>query len=518
MALTRDDLEACADRVRRYWGSHLHVRTSTEGGPRTNWRTVYVPPGYTSWSREHLLSILLHEWGHRMISPVSPRRGALWRKAAENEGLSEQQAHLVVNLATDAWIDRHYLTSPDWKDLYWRGECESLDDANGAVSADALSFPAVVEVFYARLLADTCPETGAPDAGDAETLFAPIQERLDAASSTTREVVDDLWDLLYDRSRKKPDRIRAAARRLHDLLPEQSSRLASPVHQFEVGEDAELTPSLQREARRAGLSDADTRDLFGEEDMEELRQRTDRLDLYEEVVPVVEAFMNRRARSRREGYERWKVGEPLRDLDLLATLQRSSALLPGVTTLSPHHETKGPQSDDQGCGRLVLVIDDSGSTSGPTLRREQEAAFAIIAAARQMNDAVGCVAFGSSVTTSIAPTSRYVKIEEAVCGLSSSSGGTQLGPALTEALDYLSPASEGALMLMSDAAFHDEEAVTDRLTHLPPEVQCAAFCFGDEEDIRATFSRADTNQLAVYAASPDDPFTETALQELYGLS
>lgn len=166
----------------------------------------------------------------------------------------------------------------------------------------------------------------------------------------------------------------------------------------------------------------------------------------------------------------------------------------------------------------MLVIDDSGSTSGSTLRREQETAFAVIAVARQMNDAVGCVAFGSSVTTSIAPTSRYVKIEEAVCGLSSSSGGTQPGPALTEALDFLAPPGEGALMLMTDAAFYDEQAVVDRLTHLPAEIQCAAFCFGDDTEIQETFAPADTPQLAVYAASPDEPFTETALQELYGLS
>jgi hypothetical protein len=512
--LTRDDLEACADDVRRYWGSHLHVEVSGEGRPRTNWRTVYVPPGYRSWSREHLLAILLHEWGHRMISPISPERGAIWRTAAQREGLSQQQAHLVVNLATDAWIDRHYLTSSDWGPVYWRGECESLNTTNGAAGpSDEPSLPAVIRIFYARLLREMRPATG-----DTEALFTPVQERIDAAAPEMTKLVDDLWDILYDRSREKPDRIRAVARRLRDLLPEQSAGLASPAHQFEVGPDTELTPALRREAKRAGLSDPEVDDLFGDASMTELRQRADRLELYEEVVPVVEAFMSRRARSRREGYEKWKVGQPLRDLDLLATLQRSSALLPGVTTLSPHYETQGPKSAGQGCGRLVLVIDDSGSTTGSTLRREQEAAFAITAAARRLEDAVGCVVFGSGVTESIAPTSQYTRIEEAVCRLTSSSGGTQLGPALTEALDFLTPPGEGALMLMSDAAFHDEQAVVDRLTHLPAEVQCAAFCFGDEADIRDTFARADTSQLAVYAASPDEPFTETALQELYGLS
>lgn len=513
MSLTRKDLEACADRVRRYWGSHLHVQISVEGGPRTNWRTVYIPPAYTSWSHEHLLAILLHEWGHRMISPVSPERGALWRKTAEKEGLSEQQAHLVVNLATDTWIDRHYLTSPDWKDVYWRGECESLDTTNGTESADTSSLRDIVDVFYARLLRETRPE-----AGDTESLFDPIRERLAAASDSTVGIVEDLWDILYDRGREKADRIRAAARRLRDLLPEQEAGLLSLPHRFEVGEDAVLTPSLRREARQAGLSEGEIRDLFGDETMEDLRRRTDRLDLYREVVPIVEQFMNRRARSQRRGYETWNVGQPFRNLDLLATLQRSATLLPGVTTLSPRYESKGRQRAGQGCGRLVLVIDDSGSTSGPTLRREQEAAFATIAAARQFEDAVGCVAFGSDVTLSIAPTSQYVKVEEAVCGLSASSGGTQLGPALTEALDHLLPSSEGALMLMTDAAFHDEQAVADRLTHLPSGVQCAAFCFGNEDDIQETFSCIDNDQLTVYAASPDDPFTETALEELYGLS
>lgn len=506
--LTGEDLRECATRVRRYWGAHLHVRVSSVSAPRMDWKVVEIPPEYESWSRDELLQTLLHEWGHRMISPLSPERGAIFHKAAEKEGLTQEQAQQAVNIATDLWLDRQYLHDPNWETTYWKGTQASIRRLKSDLTTEDAPWPAALIGLYTRLLRST-----APTEEKLESMRDSLKD-VEAFEEETRSVVRGLWEALYEEEAERPRRIRKVARILRGLLPEAQEILISVSHSFELGGDANLTPSLRRLGREAGLTEQDLADLF-DDSAEEIRKRTSKLEFYKDIVPIVEQFADGQRESKRpEGYERWQEGDRLQELDSLASLQRAGALLPGVTTLSPRHRPDG-QQEEEGCGRVGLVVDDSGSTSGSTLRREQEAAFAVIAAARRFGDPVGLVVFGSSVTASITPTSKYEKIERAIVGLSSDSGGTELAPALAKALDYFSATLRGALMIMTDAGFSDKEAVSRRLTALPAGVECTAFCFGGEDSIRDAFSEASAS-TRVYATSPDEPFAETALNELYG--
>jgi hypothetical protein len=478
-----------------------------------DWRVVEIPSEYRLWSPEELLQTLLHEWGHRMISPLSPERGAILRKAAEKEGLTQKQAQHVVNMACDLWLDRQYLQDPTWNTVYWNGTRTSIRKLIGSLGPEDAPWPVALAFLYVRLLRCTAP-TGEKRDSMQDSLLTGMLEGCQTTVKKTRSVSQSLWEALYEGEDERPRRVRTAARVLRGLLPEAQKVLVSVSHSFEPGGDANLTPSLRRLGREAGLTEQDLADLF-DDSAEEIRNRRRRLDLYTDIVPIVEQFAdNQRRNERQEGYERWKEGDRLQDLDSLASLQRAGALLPGVTTLSPRRRSDG-QQEEEGCGRVALIVDDSGSTSGSPLRREQEAAFAVIAAARRFGDPVGLVVFGSSVTASIAPTTKYGKIERAIAGLSSSSGGTELAPALAKALEYFSQTLRGALVIMTDAGFSDKEAVSRRLTALPAGVECTAFCFGGEDSIREAFSEASAS-TRVYASSPDEPFAETALNELYG--
>lgn len=509
--LTDEDLRQCADRVRRYWGAHLHVRVTSTSGPNMDWRVVEIPSEYKLWSLEELLQTLLHEWGHRMISPLSPERGAILRKAAEKEGLTQKQAQHVVNIACDLWLDRQYLKDPTWNTIYWEGRRTSIRKLIGRLGPEDAPWPVALAFLYVRLLRDTAP-TGEKRASVQDSLTGMLEDR-QTRKKETRSVSQSFWEALYEGAAERPRRVRAAARVLRELLPEAEKILVSVSHSFETGKDAPLTTSLRRLGQEGGLSEQDLSDLFGDS-AEEIRRRTTRLDLYEEIVPLVEEFSSRQHHSEQQGHRRWTEGDRPRELDPLASLQRAGILLPGATTLAPRTVPDGHE-DGEGCGRVVLVVDDSGSTSGPTLRREQEAAFAAITTARRYDDPVGLVVFGSSVTASIAPTTKYMKIERAIAGLSSSSGGTELAPALSKALDYFPQTLRGALMIMTDAGFVDKDAVSSKLGALSTSVECTAFCFGGEESIRDAFSGASTSSR-VYAASPNEPFAETALNELYG--
>ena len=509
--LTAEDLDRCVERVRRYWGAHLHVRVTSTSAPRMDWQVVEIPPKYKLWSLEELLQTLLHEWGHRTISPLSPERGAILRSAAEKEGLTQKQAQHVVNIACDLWLDHQYLRDPNWNTVYWKGTQASIRNLKGSLGPEDAPWPAALLFLYVRLLRNTASTGEKRDS---------IQDSCDGMleghrtlREETRSVSDSLWEALQEGETKRPRRVRAAARILRDLLPETETVLVSSPHSFETGRDARLTPSLRRVGQEAGLTKQDLADIF-DDSAEEIRNRISSLDLYEDIVPAVRQFAGQHKSRRQEGYERWTEGDRLRDLDALASLQRAGMLLPGVTTLSPQSRPDG-QQENAGCGRVCLVIDDSGSTTGKTLRREQESAFAVIAAARRLGDPVGLVVFGSSVTSSITPTTKYDKLERTIAGLSSSSGGTKLAPALSKALEYFPQTLQGALMVMTDARFADRDAVTSKLNALPEGVTCTVFCFGEETSIRDALSGARAS-TCVYATSPEEPFAETALNALYG--
>jgi len=511
--LTEEDLHQCVGQVRRYWGAHLHVHISSVSAPRMDWRVVEIPPEYKFWGHDELLQTLRHEWGRRMICPLSPERGAILRKVAEKEGLTQKQAQHVVNMACDLWLDRQYLQDPTWNTVYWDGKRTSIRKLIGSLGPEDAPWPAAFSFLYVRLLRNTAP-TGERHDSMQDSLLTGMLEGCQTLVKKTRSVSQSLWEALYDGEDERPRRVRTAACVLRELLPKAKKFLVSFPHSFEPGRDANLTPSLRRLGREAGLTEQDLADLF-DDSAEEVRNRTSRLDLYTDIVPTVEQFADdQRRNERQEGYERWKEGDRLQDLDPLASLQRAGALFPGVTTLSPRRRSDG-QQEEEGCGRVALIVDDSGSTSGAPLRREQEAAFAVIAAARRFGDPVGLVVFGSSVTTSMRPTTKYEKIERAIAGLSSNSGGTELAPALAKALDYFPQTLRGALVIMTDAGFADRDAVSSKLNALPGGVKCTAFCFGEEDSIRDAFSEASAS-TRVYATSPEDPFAETALNELYG--
>ena len=125
---TREDLRQLSLEIQVYWGSHLYVRVVPSGTPCMDWKEVLIPEEFASWSQEELIQTMLHEWGHRMISPVSPARGAIWRKVARKQGLGKAQAQMLINIAADAWVDSYYLQNRDWGEVYRQGMADSVKE------------------------------------------------------------------------------------------------------------------------------------------------------------------------------------------------------------------------------------------------------------------------------------------------------------------------------------------------------------------------------------------------------
>jgi hypothetical protein len=517
-------LRAIARDIQAYWGSHLYVRVAPDATPCMDWREVLVPDTFTAWTYDQLTAILLHEWGHRMVSPGSPLRGAAWQAIARKCGLQEVQARALVNIAADAWVDSHYLRNPDWAHVYRRGEHDNVADV---VARQAqVSVPPedrrsrmgrLLVAFQRLLLRETLPpgSLAEPDLGG-----EPAAPPAGPADGEVEACAARMWDVLDSVTEPREERVRRLAILLKDWLPEADGRSAprlSRQHEFSRRQRhaGDLTERLVDDARRAGLNDGDLAEAFGQRALDTLRARTERLRLYASVVPAVRRFFAMREQMAFTGYQRWHVGQPLRRLDLVATLQRGSRLIPNVNTLARHHERRGPQSG-RGGGGVVIVVDDSGSTEGSVLHREKEAAFAVIAAARTFCDLVGLVVFGSGVTHSLALSTRYDEIEQQVFALGSNSGGTSLGPALAEARRVGEGLHDFAVMVMTDAEVGDVSAVSVRLREFPTTARLTLFCFNEPDAIRRALPAAVLGRARALSVSPDVPFAETALKEVYG--
>ena len=511
MPCTKEDLRAFSERIQKYWGAHLYVRVVPTGTPAMDWKTVQIPSEFTGWTPATLLEVLLHEWGHRTLSPLSPARMHLWRKVAMTAGLTEAQGQMVGNIAADAWVDSAYLRSSDWGAAYTEGMLDEVEmlatqgDANAGGTSGA--FRRIYSSFHSRLVRDAGVGP-APAPGHA--ILA------DPASPEERAVAEGMWKIVYDDARDEETRIRDLARLLKPHLPPEITirlRVSVSLTGAEPGPRGDLGPLLEL-ADRFGVEAVDVAPHLNAEAIRKLRLRPQRLALYARVVPTVKAFLGKRERMRFAGYKSWRTGRPLRELDVLATMQRSALVIPNVNTLARNFDRSGMETG-RGAGAVVLVVDDSGSTSGNVLEREKEAAFSIIAAARAYADEAGGVVFGSEVTRSVPLSTQYVPLEEAICALSSSAGGTCLAPALREAARLVKSLDRFTIFLMTDAEIYDTSEVELFVRGLPEGCRVIAFAFNDAASIRRQFGRFVGRKFRILAADPAVPFSERALEEIY---
>lgn len=330
-----------------------------------------------------------------------------------------------------------------------------------------------------------------------------------------------MWDILYNRPIFQEERIIELSILLKDLVKKQNNHQLSfspngmPLTEHSKVVHNELTDKLYREARGAGLSDLEIEEIFGDKSVQFYKLKNKKLSLYSKIVPMINRFFSSHTGKSFTGYKQWKIGQPLQRLDLLATLQRSQIIIPNVTTISKQLENRGA-FNGKGKSSIVLVIDDSYSTKGGIIEREKEAAFAVIESARVMGDMIGCVVYGHSITKSLPISSHYDRLEEEVCKLSSDSGGTVLTPALQEAVKLAEGLEKYVIMIMTDAEIADYWEMKNFVNRLPDKVNMVAFCFNGSSTSGVVFGKLLNKRFRAFSASPDQPFIETALEEIYG--
>jgi hypothetical protein len=230
------------------------------------------------------------------------------------------------------------------------------------------------------------------------------------------------------------------------------------------------------------------------------------------VERAVARLQRRLTGDRQENSVMWRVGDSLRTLDPVLTLERSARLIPGVTTLR-RTRAVSPQ-DSPGLGALWLVVDNSGSTAGMVIDTILDAAVGLLEAARRLNVPAGLFVFGSGIVAEVPLGREYDRIGVLLASLEGQSGGTELAPALRAALRGAERASTGlATVVFTDSYVYDVGACVTPLQDLSARGPMVLFCVEDrlDEELMAAVS-AMAVKPRVIKHHPGEPLVDAALE------
>jgi MoxR-like ATPase len=478
-----------ARQVNRYWGAHLFPRVVDQGPARMDWYYVSVARDQLLKGDDRVLHLLLHEWGHRTISPANIEQGIAWGVFLEQEGMGSAEAQDLVNIAADVWVDDRYLSLDPWKELYARSITRQVGEIREQLAQDRRrgDFPYADKVlrfmggiYEAMLVAHGYPPPpGGGGKGDAPAkagrrAYAALTDPLSPVEERLRALVREGGRYVADLNRLK---------RLVDLLARWGRSSILP-------EDADLPLDLSRLARllrqmRVKSETAGNSSLVPARHRRALAMEVRKLELYELVVTPMERLLRRRTPRERCGFQIWNAGMPMRWLLVEETIQRHGEVLANVTTLRRAHRNRGPESSAGSAAHVCCVIDDSGSTSGAAIQREQEASFAVIQTARRKRDLFSVVVFGTRVTHAMEPGFDYLAGEDLICSLGGLSGGTALLPALQQALAYSERGTSTSTLVFTDTGVYDLEDCLPAMEVLARRGRLVLFCFASSAEVAA---------------------------------
>jgi len=513
LAVSEARLQTLGAVVAAATGAHLFVTAADHGSPRMDWHTVTIPSDTLAEGEDAVLGMLLHEWGHRLVSPGSLERAvALVADLRSHLPLSHSAASDVVNVACDLWVDDHFLRDRRFSRFFLEDVQRQLlwldEQPRGNVPKAARACVELVEMMahvaaerarqagLGTLVAEPCPlarevlaalfEETVPEAERIRTLAEHIGNRVKAVEGMEQELL-------------RASTLRALLT-AHDLLERVNlPKLAQELGELglEWSELGRLLPGSDRHRRR-------------------LAARVRRLGLYPRLMRNLRRALDGGHELQREGWRTWSVGSPPSRLDLPATVQRCALVIPGVTTLerarAPTLRTAGRRAGSH----LCLVVDDSGSTEGPVNDCEVEAALGLVEGARHFRDLTSVVAFGSEVSLEVRPTADYEMVAEQVAMLTGSSGGTCLAPALEAAAGLIASTTAAAthLVVLTDAELYDLEAVLHLLAGNLAPVRTTFFCFSEPHHLEPFLEAVQgLPQVAVFVSPDGDGFEESSLVE-----
>ncbi len=448
-------IKKLSESVAHFWGNNLPITVSAETSS-FNWMAVNISEHLSYLSDQCLTALLLHEWGHRMISPVTVEQAYWWEILAAQAGIKETAE--AVNIATDLIVDYYYLNHKLWANQYQNCEKKLIDE---------FDFGDPVKEFYLQCYLYMAKwEDDFPHLWSNKDSVKRAVDVLLNENSVLDKRIRQFFQILANIFRLRNQSSREIAL---IIIRGTSAQSIAPYMKGELAPWKNKSFDVNRLIRLIKSSGdkfpiKQIEDICGKNNAHQIIARLNILESLVRVESKVTRKINDKRTQHREGVSVWQVGESIKKLDVLATLERSGLLLPEITTLKnlyPQTQVKNPP------GSVCLIIDNSNSTSGLIIQSELDASIALIEASRRLKMDVSAIVFGSDVTASIEPGSEYDRIERLLAELDGQSGGTRLSPALDKAISFAGMQKKKmSTVIFSDSYIFDTRESIERITTL----------------------------------------------------
>lgn len=501
-----------------------------------NWHTVTIPEKALGQPDQVLRATVFHEFGHRTISPESPETSKIWQllvlQTLKNEirfrypgEIVTDVHHLIVNMATDLWIDNYYLEDARTKGFYADATIANIGKAEQRIE-DA------IRSKVKDINGDYNVKTDYSRGYELFKLFLDLYRALlaerDGAHPTWGTLrAKDAYEALFAGSLTREERLVRFTQKVIEIIPispEFVGLILVNGKRVDRRTDAypvDKTRIIRRlRSARIPAGGPELKGVFGIKEGADIFAMIKEMELYARIIDTVE--MVHRAGSRRKqfaGFTRWRMGHRLPDLLFERSLERYGRVIPNVNTLKKNFMIVGNVDENKGQANICLIIDDSGSMGdADRLGRLQESLFSLILAAEKRGDPVSLIVFGSEVTHAQKPSFDYRQLKRAVASLEGGSGWTILTPAIREACRMAGMVERQTTFLFTDTEVFDKQSdLKAELERLAPLSRLILFAFSETEKEAARFARQFPSHQGAraYFIKPGHHFYEASLKEVY---
>ncbi len=494
-------LERLADEIRKHYAlTNIEIKIISDSAMKNVlntvgafvWNIILFSDGLLKKSRSLQITVLVHEFGHRIYFPETRAKQEVYSIIAELAGIPKHSTGRFLNIIGDLIINRANLYDIWHKQMY-RGLKESYfkPRKKRTVYNDFTFFLNILNASLREYRNYGAPAMNALEENAYRLLFSdmrPINDR-----------VKDLAILLKPLFQTPPSQ-QAKMRGLP--LPGNEAPFSDPLNDDDMKEIAKELEDL--------FSDDELMDKLRKDDNKRLLRELRRRRALGHVLPKIESSaINLRTRMP-SGL--WTPRKSITDLDIRSSVASFGRIIPGETTLGIK-SVEGALCTDGAGFQLTMLLDVSSSmNTNHRVERMIDAAVALNRAAKKNSYSVSIITFGEHARMIQRPTLDHVAAEEKILEIEANEDDTRIYPALQM---IKSSSRKPLVYILTDAGIYDimERNVAESIRKITSEGKCILFLIGSEEELDDSAKKAIKEmRIQVYMVPDNEDYTETIVR------
>jgi len=423
------------------------------------WNMILFSDSLLKKSHDLQTTILVHEFGHRVLFPETRAKQEIYSLISQNAGIPENNIGRFLNIIGDLLINRANLYDV-WHLQMYRG----LKESYFTPKEERTTYNDYT--FFLNIL------------------NASLKEYRNSAPPDLTEVEKKAYHLLFEDSRQIKERVKDLAELLRPLFCAQ--------HEPEKSKHGKLPLPASELPFSESLKDSDLREIASEL----LDVSPDIIDTVKKNKRLLREMRRRRAlglvlprigssavQFRSRGTcNMWTPGKSINDLDLRSSISSFGKVIPGETTMGITSVDSVASSDGTGYQMTILLDVSSSMTTNNRQERMIDAAVALNRAAKKNNYSISIIGFGHRADFIQKPTLDYELVEEKIFSIEANQNDTKLYPALQL---IRSGNAKPLVYILTDAGIYDlvEQKVVEVMKKITSHGRCFLFLIGSEDEL-----------------------------------